>query len=318
VRKNSNRIWTVVTFGIIGLSIWAVLNSQQLIDWWRLRGYEPTAAIARLAADTTLSDEGRKLFYVHDPELLDKQAFQGKCSVSEETIVLGCYISNTKIFVFNANEERLSGIEEVTTAHEVLHAAYDRLSENEKQRIDYLVAQAYESIDSERLAENVSSYRERDPTIVPNELHSIIGTEIRNLPQELEEYYAQYFLKRLDVVTLAEAYELEFTKLEDEIAAYDQRLETLQADIVTAENNLALLGASLQVEQAGLDSLQGNPEAFNNAVPSYNLKVRNYNNDLEALRAKIIDYNNLVKERNAITVEEQELLDAIDTRLPEL
>src|SRR5690606_25698564 len=119
-----------------------------------------------------------RLFYVHNPELLNKVDFQGKCLHTEETIVLGCYITNSKIYVFDVSDERLHGVEEVTAAHEMLHAAYDRLNAKEKTRIDGMLSEVFNQSTDERLKATVESYRKRDPSVVPNELHSIIGTEI--------------------------------------------------------------------------------------------------------------------------------------------
>lgn len=308
----------MVTLSIVAGTVWVFFNVQTVLDWWTLRGYEPSLSIAELSRESSFSAEGEKLFYVHNPELLTKNEFSGKCSLTEETIVLGCYLTREKIYVFDVEDERLEGVEQVTAAHEMLHAAYDRLSREERQRIDSLVLEYYEKTDNERLIKTIESYRARDPLVVPNELHSILATEIRELPSELEEYYSQYFIERLAVVDFAENYEDEFTKLEDKIEAFDTQLKGLSLSISEKENQISLLGSALESEQRILESLSSSPTAYNNAVPGFNQKVREYNALLNELKADINRYNEIVKQRNAIAIEEQGLIDAIDTRAIEL
>jgi uncharacterized protein YukE len=305
---------TIVTLGMLAGTVWVFFNIQSTLDWLRLRSYEPSEAIAELASQAAFNDEGRRLFYIHDPELLNKDNFKGRCSETEETIVLGCYISRQKIYVFDVEDDRLAGVEQVTAAHEMLHAVYDRLSVNTREKLDMLLLDYYSSSDDARLIKSVENYRRKDPSIVPNELHSILGTEIRSLPEELEQHYAKYFIDRNTVVSLAEAYEAEFIKLEDQITGYDEQLSALSARIEEQENQVIQLGSALNNEQQQLESLRSDPQVYNAAVPSFNQKVREYNGLLEQLRAEIKQFNEIVQKRNAIALEEQELFKAIDTR----
>ena len=303
---------------LFGLTIWLFFNRQNVLDWWRLRGYEPSPAIARLSSDASFSDEGRKLFYVHDPELLDKQDFQGKCSSDEETIVLGCYITHSKIYVFDVEDDRLEGVEEVTAAHEMLHAAFDRLSDDERERIEGLLLAVFRETDSQRLKDNIESYRTRDPSVVPNELHSILATEVRDLPQELEDHYSKYFLNRLDVVDKAESYEEAFTEIQDQISDYDKQLAELKLEIDQSQANIDQLAAALNTELNQLNALKSKPAQYNAAIPSYNQQVRNYNLEIRSLKLLIDRYNDIVEKRNELAVEEQELFESIDTRAEEI
>jgi hypothetical protein len=317
--KNFYRVTsTIISVGILAGTIWVFFNVQTVLDWWVLRDYVPSPAIAQLSEEAAFNEEGEKLFYVHDPELLTKGDFTGKCSLTEETIVLGCYISRDKIYVFDVEDDRLEGVEQVTAAHEMLHAAYDRLSDDEREEVDALLLDYYDATDDKRLIKTVENYRERDPSVVPNELHSILATEIRDLPAALEEHYSRYFEDRLKVVSFAEAYEEEFLNLENQIEAYDVQLRELSEIISEKENQVLLLGSALENEQQALESLRSNPSLYNESVPSFNQKVREYNALLNLLRADIAEYNEIVQARNKIAVEEQSLIDAIDTRAIEL
>lgn len=308
----------LLVIGLTAGSFYGVKNSQNLIDWWRLRNYEPSVVVKNLATDAGFSDLGRKLFYVHDPQLLRKDVFVQKCTVGNETIVLGCYISHQSINLFDIEDERLAGGEEVTAAHEMLHAAYDRLSPQEQDELDSLLVETFNSLQDKRIEEVIRTYERRDKSVVANELHSILGTDVRDLPGPLEDHYKLYFSDRSKVVTLAEKYNDEFARREDEIARYDEQLASVQGEIVRLESDIRLQGEVLTRQKAELEVLRSNPEAFNASVGSYNALVRAYNTDLEVLKSKVDSYNKLVEDRNAIAIEERELVNAIDTRAEQL
>jgi uncharacterized protein YukE len=318
VKSISKIAGTILSAGLLAGTIWLLFNYQSAVDWYRLRGYEPSPAISALATDTSMSEEGRHIFYVYHPDLLDKSNFQGKCTLTEETIVLGCYLSDEKIYIFDVNDPRLEGVEQVTAAHEMLHAAYDRISSSERESLDIQLVAYYKSINNERLNSTIENYRKRDPSVIPNELHSILGTEYRDLPLELEAHYSKYFTDRTKVVTLSEAYDSEFTKREERIKNYDEQLKNLSESITLQENQLTQLGSALEQEQSQLESLKKDVNAYNAAVPIFNQKVRDYNYQLEQLKKEIARYNELVSARNAIATEEQELIEAIDSRALEL
>ncbi|HXE10230.1 MAG TPA: hypothetical protein VN554_02280, partial [Verrucomicrobiae bacterium] len=110
----------------------AALERQNIYDWVKLQGYQAPADIAALAQQDTMTAYGRKIFYVNHPQLDDKSNFAGKCpnNGGEQTIVLGCYRpGESGIFLLNVSDPRLNGVEQVTAAHEMLHGAYERLSD---------------------------------------------------------------------------------------------------------------------------------------------------------------------------------------------
>src|SRR5688572_22638764 len=123
------RLWRGILplFVIIGLGIFGWTQRFDIYDWARLRNYDPPAKIVKLADDTNMTDTGRRLFYVNYPEVNDRNTFSEHCDFGEESIVLGCYVSGQGIFLFSVDDPRLKGIVQVTAAHEMLHAAYERL-----------------------------------------------------------------------------------------------------------------------------------------------------------------------------------------------
>ena len=178
-----------------------------------------------------MNEYGKKLFYVQRPLLQNLDEFRNSCSTSEQTIVLGCYKTNVGIYIYGIEDSRLQGVKQVTAAHEMLHAAYDRLSQSEKNKVNQLTLSAFNQLTDERVKKNIESYRTRDASVVPNELHSILATEVDSLPPELEQYYKKYFIDRHKIVAFSNQYEGEFTRRESAIDAYDKQLEDTKSSI---------------------------------------------------------------------------------------
>lgn len=297
------------SFLFLTLPVLFFIKQQALIDWYKLRNYQPAPAVASLADNSSMNDKGRKLFYVYDPQIVSsKDSFRASCKQGEQTIVLGCYVSNDKIYVYDVADDRLKGIQEVTAAHEMLHAAYDRLSDKEKDRVNNLLSTAYANITNERIRKNVEQYRQRDPSIVTNELHSILGSEVPDLSADLEKYYANYFVDRSKVVALSQQYEAEFIAHEEQVEGYDAQLQAFKATIDAQENRLVQLEEQLNERRETLD------RTSQASVDSYNSLVSSYNNIVESLRENIEEYNAIVATRNREAEVWQSLVDAIDTR----
>ncbi len=316
--KNLSRRLGALTFTvlILALPITAWSFRQDIFDWSRLRGYQPSLAIKQLATKTTMNDHGRRLFYVYHPSLEPKQTFNSHCSESERTIVLGCYVSRGGIYIYDVTDDRLAGVEEVTAAHEMLHAAYDRLKPQEKQRLNNLLGETFTSLKDVRISAAVDKYRQKDPNIVPNELHSILGTEVMDLPKELEAYYKRYFSNRSAIVTLSQQYEQAFDDRRNSVAADDEKLKALKAQIDGLDVALESQKQVLNAQRAKMDKLIANNQVteYNNAVPEYNQQVATYNVNVVTAKSLIETYNALVKERNNLVLEENELIKAIDSR----
>ncbi len=311
------RILSLLTLiALLVVPVGLFLNRQAIFDWYRLRNYSPPAEIAQLAETTTMTDEAKRLFYVFYPELQDKEAFNASCRNIELSIVLGCYVQGQGIYIFRVVDPRLDGIEEVTAAHEMLHVAYERLSRSERERVDTLTREAFDLVTNERIIRTLDSYRERDAGVVPNELHSIIASEVRDIPEELEAYYAKYFTDRTAVVSLSEQYEKAFTERKDRVEAFDRQLEALRGQIDSAQSSLDRLQGSLNSERSRLDALlaEGRNQEYNAAVPGFNNLVRSYNNTVAGTQRLIDEFNRIVVARNELVVEERQLIEAIDSR----
>jgi hypothetical protein len=305
----------LVTIALLATPIAVFTQRQDISDWWRLRDYDPPARVAELASSTAMTDYGKKLFYVHKPELDDRATFSQHCVGDEQTIVLGCYFTHRSIFIFDVEDERLAGIEEVTAAHEMLHAAYDRLDAAERQRVDGLTSRALGELTDKRIRTVVEAYRVRDPSVVPNELHSILATEVRKLPAELEDYYSQYFADRGRVVDFSEKYEAVFTAQQKKIEDLKVQIDKLEQQLGTDREVIKRRETELTTEADRLSALKnsGQINEYNAAVGPYNSKVQSYRLLILSYNQRVGELNSLIEAYNSQAVEQKELFDAINS-----
>jgi hypothetical protein len=302
-------------FGLVAVLLVGFSNLQAISDWLRLRDYQPSGRVVGLADDTTMKDGTRRVFYVNHPELDDKQEFNGHCKIAEATIVLGCFVENQGIYLLNVTDKRLGGVIEVTAAHEVLHAMYERLGSDERKKVDKMTADFFASLNDERIKQTVEGYRSRDPGVVPAELHSILGTEVRRLSPELENYYKRYFSDRQKIVNYLEKYEQAFVEIETKAKEYEARLDDLKQTINFNKNEIEARNQEINDMQKQLDALAAanRTEEYNRLVPVYNNLVAEYNNLVSGTKGAINEYNQLVDKLNQLVTRQQELYRAIDS-----
>ncbi|MBI2285443.1 hypothetical protein HYU82_01285 [Candidatus Saccharibacteria bacterium] len=311
----------VVTLSVLALLVFGLFNLQAIEDWLRLRNYTPPAAIAAIAKADTMTDDAKHIFYVTHPDLINEaNAFRQSCPSFEQTIVLGCYHSgfSSAIYIYNVQDTRLNGVVEVTAAHEMLHAAYDRLGQDDKSRINGLLNDFYSNdLRDKRVLETIDTYKQTEPDELLNEMHSIFATEVGGLTFELESYYQRYFGNRSAVVAFASKYADEFASRIATIKDYEQQLVTLKAKIDSQEQALGSQLEQLEADRRRLDSLRASGQIgeYNAAVPAFNGAVNDYNDGVVQLRADIAQYNQLVAAHNALAAELSSLYDSLDTSL---
>lgn len=314
-KRNLPGVISLAVILITGFFAWQ--NRFEIYDWVKLRNYQPTAQISEIATASGMNDTGRKLFYINDPRISDRQEFQTECSNDkEQTFVLGCY-TGTNIYIFDVTDDRLKGVEEVTAAHEMLHAAYDRLSPGEKRKIDDLTQQAFDRVNNPRISSLIESYRKADPSVVPNELHSILGTEVANLGPELEAYYTKYFTDRNKVLSASQAYEKVINDNKNKVEQYDADLSLRKSEINSLQANLDNQYTQLEILKKQMDQYlkSGQNSQYNSLVSKYNRQVETYNAQLVNYKNLLEEYNQLVVVRNNVAVEQQGLVESLDSRV---
>lgn len=299
----------VVLLALLAGALW---QWQAVSDWLKLRGYTPPAAIAALASDDTMTPAAEHLFYLNRPVVTNSSVFTANCPTgSEKTVVLGCYISGDRgIYIYAVSDSRLDGVEQVTAAHEMLHSAYRRLGNGERKHVDAMLLDYYNhGLTDQRIKDTIAAYEKSEPDGVVNEMHSVFGTEVADLPSGLQTYYRRYFTDRAKVTAYIARYQNEFTSRQRQVEAYDVELKSLKAQTDTVEASLREQKASLDAQSQRLQAYRdsGQIAAYNATVPAYNQAVDNYNASLVDAKKLINQYNDIVNMRNAIALEEQQL-----------
>jgi hypothetical protein len=307
--RSNSRLSLVVTIALVVAVFFGLAHAQAIQDWFKLRGYQPPAKISQLASDDTMTNYATHIFYVNHPDITG--VFKG-CNQSEQTIVLGCYHgAQTGIEIKNVTDARLNGVEEVTAAHEMLHAAYDRLNTDEKNKVNAMLTDYYDHhLTDKRIIDTIKSYKKTEPNDVVNEMHSVFGTEIANLPSGLENYYKKYFSDRPRVAAFAANYEAEFTNRIAKIDVYDAQLDSMRAQIHSQEQSLQTQLLSLQTDRARAERSNNNTE-----IGAYNSRVTAYNDGVRKLQSDIAAFNALVEQRNTLAAELKSLQSSLGTQL---
>ena len=224
---------------------------------------------------------------------------------------MGCY-KNQRIYIYNVNDERLNGLKEVTAAHEMLHAAYERLPESDKKAVNTLLEKEYRKNSDAEFSKRMDYYKRNQPGEEYNELHSIIGTEFADISPQLEDYYKRYFNNRSQVVALHSKYSDKFKELKRGSASLRKELENLSINI-----NNASLKYNKDISNLNSEINNFNSRAKNGDFSSQEdfLNERRYliksTRKLEQDRANInryigqyeskrIEYNKLVDESNSM------------------
>lgn len=237
-----------------------VVNRQYVADAISVWHYTPSTEIAQITERTSFTDSGRFYFYASAPSVERAEAFNDICTRQESgSAILGCYTAG-RIVIYDVTNTQLDGIEEVTAAHETLHAVWDRLDDNERSRIGTLLEAEFTRIKNTELEERMAYYERTEPGQRANELHSIIGTEFATLSPELEAHYAMYFKDRSAVVALHASYQSVFDTLSAQSDTLEQEIAVLKSalDIAIAAYNadsqqITKEVAALKVREASVD-----------------------------------------------------------------
>jgi len=232
------------------------LNQQYVKDQVVVWAYTPSSEVVAIEDRIDLTSSGTFHFRATQPEVANSETFNQDCPRQEvASPILGCYTSDHRIYIYDITNKQLDGLEEVTAAHEMLHAAWQRMSSDEQVRVGSLLKTEYQKhTDDTSLVERMGYYQRTEPGEFENELHSILGTEIKSLSPELEAYYKQYFNVRQKVVELHENYDAVF--------------EALRKEADTLYNEMTTLGASIDARtvqyNADVQQLSADIETFNN------------------------------------------------------
>lgn len=297
-------ITVLVTVLVLGF-----LNRQLLKDWFVVNSTDQQPEALVLKSNLDLTEQGDFLYKASRTQLQTAEEFNQSCQTvdKELSIVLGCYSQQT-IYVFRVDDSRLDGVEEVTAAHELLHAVYERLPSNERTELDRELELAAGAINDKHFTDLLEQYKKSDASVLTNEIHSIIGTEVEVIPQNLEDHYAKYFNNRSKIVQYSKDYQAVFRENDEKIANYDSKLEQLKLKIEQVESQITQLESQLTQKQKELEQLRlQDTDSYNAQVPVFNSLVNRYNSLVEQARSLTSQYNQIVEDRNNIALSQTDL-----------
>lgn len=313
----NRRSYIALTFILVFLAIcgFAITKRQFIKDYFIVTTTDVSTEANAIAKTIKLTADGQFLYEASQADVQDASQFQQSCSgVEQQNIVLGCY-SNQRIFIYDVSDKRLNGIKEVTAAHELLHATYERLSSDEKKDINKLLKQQRAKLTDAHVKETLALYKNVSQAELYNEMYAIFGTEVKKLSPALEKHYAQFFTKRSTIVAYADKYQSVFRNLQDDYDQLKAQYDSYDAQKKGLEQQLGSLQTQIEQKQAELDRLRtSNVSAYNQQVPVFNSLVAQYNVLVAQYKALIAQMNSLIEELNKNSTELNQLNKEIDSR----
>lgn len=302
VRKAFGRVLAgLLTLALLAALALGLMHRQEISDYFQARGFDPSPRVAEILDELDLTPGGERIFLASRPTVDGSQHFNTQCAEvdhSEEGHVLGCY-TKERIRLFDVTDERVSDIVEVTAAHELLHAVFARLGEGERTRLSRELRDAYDELSAQdpSLKERMDVYEHLSPSAFANELHSVLGTEVRDLPRSLEQHYARWFADREALLDRFDAFHAVFSDLQQQAESLEAEMTALRADVERRNAEYDAL-----VEQFNLDAadfrarndryeFSGKADEFNRIQADLAARRDGLQATLEGLQADIDRYN---------------------------
>ena len=308
-------------FGSLTLIIFIVatlLCAYAFQDEFKAGDYALTGDLSSIASSLNLTSRAKLILRATHPELQEKASFNQNCnSHSQEIYVLGCYREDQdRLYVYNVNSSEIPGVREVTTAHEMLHAAYHRLLFWEKLDLKDQLQSVYDHLPADSdLRTSMQNYH---PDEFYDELHSRIGTEVKDLPAPLERYYQRYFTDRQLIVKFNEQYHNVFTELQrqtdrlkESIEAKKQSIENKTKEYQTQKQQLNEVISDFNSRAARGDF--SSQSDFNTKRQFIVSRIDTLNREYDQLKQTIEELNSEIAKYNQSIYHNNELIDQINS-----
>lgn len=316
-------IGLVLTICMVLIAVFGFLFGNDLNDYFKARNFVPNEKISAIVSKIKPTNKAKNIFYATNPQVLSANDFNSNCARNlEKTTILGCYKADS-IFIFDIENNDLNGVEEVTAAHELLHAVWQRMNVGQKNELGKKLREDYERLKTPELEKTMAMYAESQPGEHENELHSILGTEFKNLSPELESHYAIFFENRQEIAEMSSKYKAKFKELENRAEALNSELESMKAQINAKIEDYEAKFDSLNSRindfnyraDNGYFSNQGTFQAERNSLLNRQNYLENYRVDINA---EVDNFNSKVQELSNISGQIQKLYDSMNSRLDEV
>ena len=310
-----------VRFGSLIFTILIVVTllcAYAFQDEFKAGDYTLTGDLSSIATSLNLTSRAQLILRATHPSLQEKENFNQNCnSHSQEIYVLGCYREDQdRLYIYNVDSSEIPGVREVTTAHEMLHAAYHRLLFWEKNDLNDQLQSAYQQLPADSdLRVSMQNYR---PDEFYDELHSRLGTEVKNLPVPLERYYQRYFMDRQAIVKFNDQYHNVFTELKRETDRLKTSIETKKQAIETQTKQYQEQKQQLNTVISDFNSRAArgdlsNQSDFNTKRQAIVSRIDKLNLEYDQLKKGIEELNSEIAKYNQSIYHNNELIDQINS-----
>lgn len=314
--KNRSKVgFFLISVAILALVAGVVANFGLFKDWATGLSYRPTAEMEQIRTQLGLTGAGRRIFDAVQPELKERDEFNQNCrEVENESAILGCYTKD-KVFVYNITDDELAGIKELTTAHELLHAVYARMSNADRTKWGVILNDVYQN-NLDVLGAEIDIYPEEQRR---EELYVRAGTEIKSLPEELEKHYGEIFDDQDKIVEFYERYIGVFREIEVRLEELHEEITRLSAEIEQATAEYETRITALNAAVGEFNQCAGTADCFSSNAEFYTRRAELVNeqtalkNLFASLSEKIAQHNALVEEYNENAVHGQLLNSRINS-----
>jgi hypothetical protein len=286
---------TLISLGFIGLLVIGGLNYEGLMDYYALSTYRLSAKLTGFESRISLSSSARATLYRSNPAFDDKATFNVDCDTRPHELELGCYYRG-RIYVLQIDNASLASEMDVVSAHELLHAQWDKTSAGDRASLSNELERVYGLVADSDLRNRMASYAKSEPGEQANELHSILGTEYANLSPVLEAHYAKLFQNRSQIVSAHNSYQAVFESRRVEL---ETELSKIRAD----KARLSLINHQLDGYRTG-----GQIQAYNALVPQQNKLVDQINANIGSYQVAVDEYNALSKSLDSQAITDTEPL----------
>ena len=302
---------------IVVLLVVVAINYRVVFDWALGAFYNPSSEMALIRENLSLTARGVLIFNASYPELSKEEEFNRNCySHDEKEAILGCY-KGKRIYVYNVQSEELRGILELTAAHELLHAVYERMSVEERDDLRKELEEVYLENRS-ILGEEVELYNNEIERL--EEIYVRVGTEIKELPGELERHYAEIFRDQDKIVSFYNGYITVFREIECELKSLEAEISELGIRINESTTRYEGEVAALNIEITAFNECADTPGCFSGDYAFYNRRneLAGRQTELQELYDEISEmvkmHNKKVDEYNNVVLRGERLQNVIDSR----
>ena len=301
--NNSKNVWIFVGASIVILVLVGVLagNFTTLKDIFAGMRYQPSDEMVKIRDGLELTGKGIRIFNAVQPELLEKEEFNQECrEQTNESAILGCY-RDDKVYVYNIIDGELSGIRELTTAHELLHAVYHRMTDGEKKHWSEILKDVYNA-NSAILGPEIEVYNDSEKA---EELYVRAGTEIWDLPDELERHFEEIFENQNKVVDYYNSYIKVFLEIEKKMDELLLKINDLTKEIETKSTEYKNRAEKLNTSINEFNECAKTLDCFSSNA-EFNAQRGDLTGEQNALSAMYDDINHMINEHNSLVSEYNE------------